>query len=145
MPHYLHLYNGEKMAKTRKDKLRGLASGTSARGGDARSDYWDGSRSSDPMGRGYPLAEEYQRTGGTSTRITVEGTDTKTSVTVGPGRGSTVNQSDSGMDASTWKGHLEDGTANPALDRGVEHFEFNGETYSLTDTARDGSPLVVRA
>ena len=49
------------------------------------------------------------------------------------------------MDASTWKGHIQDRTANPALARGVDSFEFNGETYSLTETARDGSPLIVRA
>lgn len=126
------------MSKTRKEKLRGLASGDRSMSRQQSQDFVTGSAD-------YPLASKYQELGGRSTKITVEGTDTKTSVTVGPGRGSTVNQSDRGMDASLWKGHLTDRTANPALDRGAEHFEFNGETYSLTETARDGSPLIVRA
>tara|TARA_Y100001963_G_scaffold1244_1_gene1828 strand:+ start:4676 stop:5041 length:366 start_codon:yes stop_codon:yes gene_type:complete len=121
------------MSEKYKDKLRKIASGDTMTRDQASS-------SSDTH---YALADEYQQSEGKS--IKVEGTDTKTSVTVGPGRGSRVTQSDRGMDASTWKTHITDATANPSLARGVDSFEFNGETYSLTETARDGSPLVVRA
>ena len=125
----------------KKKKLRKIASGDSL--GIKEQTYSGHSSQMNDMTPEprYPLAEEYQETGGKSTPITVEGTDNKTRVAVGR---STYSQSDRGMTPTAWKRHITSRGALPALARGVEHFEFNGETYSLTETARDGSPLVVR-
>tara|TARA_R110002020_G_scaffold168040_2_gene356682 strand:- start:15961 stop:16287 length:327 start_codon:yes stop_codon:yes gene_type:complete len=105
----------------KKEKLRKIA---------------EGEKSTD-----YAMADRYQKSEGRSTNREAP-TYSATRITVGRDR---YTQSDRGMDASAWKGHLNTRGVSPAVGSGVDSFLFNDETYSMTETSRDGSPLVVRA